>query len=407
MTEGDGVSLAEFCYPIMQGWDWWMLFTKRRVQMQIGGSDQYGNIVAGADIVKAARASEPDPARRLPEGPMNDPVGFTVPLLTDSSGVKFGKTAGNAVWLDPYMTSTFDLYGYFVRRPDADVEKLLRLFTFFPMSTIKEIMEEQVKDPSKRVAQHRLAYEVVTLVHGAEAAKDAESQHRMMYSSGVVVTAPELEPGQEYQASEGQTHANNAPRPDMILPRSLIMGNSIARILYATGLATSVKEGHRLAAQEAAYIGAMPGFRKTGDPSMNPSQLTWSPVKIWFPQETQRYIIDDKLLLLRKGKHNIRIIKLVSDEEYNESGETYPGQPYRGRLRLFRQSIKALRDGSTSPADVRKALREAELEDEQRSTPDPILKFPEEKSAQHLRLENELESLLKDAEGKEGAKTSE
>ncbi|KAK3899244.1 mitochondrial tyrosine--tRNA ligase [Staphylotrichum tortipilum] len=405
MTEGDGVSFAEFCYPVMQGWDWWMLFQKRNVQMQIGGSDQYGNIVAGVDILKAARASEPDPAKRLPtSGLANEPVGFTVPLLTDSSGVKFGKSAGNAVWLDNFMTTPFDLYGYFMRRPDDDVEKLLRLFTFMPMDTIEKVMAKQREDPSKRAAQHRLAYEVLMLVHGEEAAKAAEAQHRMMYGGGVVPQPEPQEPGSEYLAKPGPTVPNNAPRPDMILPKSLIMGESIARILFATGLATSIKDGHRLASQEAVYIGAMPGWRKEGDPSMNPSQLTWSPVKMWFPQETQRYIIDDKLLLLRKGKHNVRAIELVSDEEYKASGQKYPGQPFTGRLRMFRQSIKALKDGTTTAIDVRKALRQAELEDEKEDQKKDLLQFPEEKSDVHKKLESQLEGLLQEAEAKEATR---
>jgi tyrosyl-tRNA synthetase len=340
------------------------------------------------------------------KGLLNDLVGFTVPLLTDSSGVKFGKSAGNAVWLDQYMTSSFDLYGYFMRRPDADVEKLLRLFTFLPMSTIREIMEKQVQDPSKRLAQHRLAYEVLRLVHGEEEARAAEAQHRMMYGGAAAPPPPSLEPGQEYLAKPGPTVPNNAPRADMILPKSLVMGESIARILFATGLATSIKDGHRLAQQEAVYIGAMPGFRKTGDPSMNPSQLTWSPIKIWFPQETQRYIIDDKLLLLRKGKHNVRIIELVSDEAYKNSGQRYPGQKFTGRLRMFRESIKALKAGTTTPTDVRNALRQAEKEDEAEDTEEHILRFPEAKTGEHQKLESELEELLQEEEAKERTNTS-
>ena len=134
MTEGDGVSLAEFVYPMMQAWDWWAMFSgPKEVCMQIGGSDQYGNIVAGIDAVKLLRDTEPDPQVKLPSDLLHTPVGFTVPLLTDSAGNKFGKSAGNAMWLDPFMTNSFDLYGYFMRRPDNEVEKLLELFTFLPL----------------------------------------------------------------------------------------------------------------------------------------------------------------------------------------------------------------------------------------------------------------------------------
>src|SRR3569833_2764045 len=109
LDSGAGMSFAEFTYPVMQAWDWWRLYESLGVQMQIGGSDQYGDI-------------EPEPGLRKPGGPMNEPVGFTVPLLTDSAGAKFGKSAGNALWLDQYMTGAFDLNGNFVRRPDDELE---------------------------------------------------------------------------------------------------------------------------------------------------------------------------------------------------------------------------------------------------------------------------------------------
>ncbi|KAK0734306.1 tRNA synthetases class I-domain-containing protein [Lasiosphaeria miniovina] len=402
MAKGDGLSYAEFTYPIMQGWDWFKLLSMQKVQMQIGGSDQFGNIVTGIDIVKAARANEPDPSARLPmEDEYDDPVGFTVPLLTDSSGVKFGKSAGNAIWLDHFKTSVFDLYGYFVRRPDEDVERLLKLFTFLPLEKIQQIMDEHNLDPSKRVAQHLLAEEVVTLVHGLPEAKKAREQHRQMFGGGPPPTAEEqAASASEIAASEDQyvsvkghpTTPNNAPRIDMILPESLVMGKSIGRILYAAGLSNSASEGHRLAAQKAAYIGAAPGDQGR---SMTPSQVTFSPVKLWFPEETKHYLIDGKILILRKGKHNIRVIEMVSDEEYEKSGQQYPGQPGTGKVRLLRQHLKEIRSGNVSREDVLAAL-EADEADASAEDSDPTtLKFPEEKSRQRLETEAELQELTK------------
>lgn len=113
------MSFAEFSYPLVQAWDWWHLFQKG-TQIQIGGADQFGNILAGAEAVKqiAKESHEFQQAQRQAEmideqhgiRVTNDPMGFTVPLLTTASGEKFGKSAGNAVWLDPEMTSTFELY---------------------------------------------------------------------------------------------------------------------------------------------------------------------------------------------------------------------------------------------------------------------------------------------------------
>ena len=118
MEKGDGMSFSEFTYPLLQAWDWWHMYKTLGVQIQIGGSDQYGNIVAGMDAVKYIAQTRQDSAGQEwwlnAEGELKEesaPMGLTVPLLTTSSGEKFGKSAGNALWLDRRMTSPFDLYG--------------------------------------------------------------------------------------------------------------------------------------------------------------------------------------------------------------------------------------------------------------------------------------------------------
>ena len=111
MENGDGMSFAEFTYPILQSWDWWHMYHTKRIQVQIGGSDQMGNIITGMDAVNYIRKNHYDPAvRQEKENFLMKPMGFTVPLLTTASGEKFGKSAGNAIWLDTDMTSAFDLY---------------------------------------------------------------------------------------------------------------------------------------------------------------------------------------------------------------------------------------------------------------------------------------------------------
>lgn len=367
MQKGEGMSFAEFAYPLMQGWDWFRLLSSRQVQMQIGGSDQFGNIVSGIEIVKTARASEPDPAAKLPmESVYDDPVGFTVPLLTDSSGTKFGKSAGNAIWLDHFKTPVFDLYGYFVRRPDDEVEKLLKLFTFLPIETIKKTMEENRADPSKRVAHHLLAYEVVCLVSGEAAAREVQGQHRLMYRKDILPQAAETASnGDEFTAVEGQpTTPNNKPRIDMQLPRSLVLGDSpksIARILYASRLAVSVSDGHRLASSGGAYIGASPGQKANVNKGMSTEHLQFTPVKVWFPQDTKNFLINDSLLILRKGKHNIRVVEVVSDDEYKASGQVYPGQPYVGEARILKENLKLLRQELGEEATFEDEPREADV----------------------------------------------
>lgn len=391
MSEGDGVSFAEFTYPVMQGWDWWHLFSSpAKVQMQIGGSDQYGNIISGAEIVKAARSSETDPDKMLPsDSPLHDPIGFTVPLLTDSSGAKFGKSAGNAIWLDQFQTSIFDLYGYFVRRPDVDVENLLKMFTFLPIEKIQDIMVEQNADPSKRVAHHVLAYNVVSLVHGEAAAKEAKEQHQGMYGKSATV------PGWEYAApSDGQhTTPNNAPRVDMMLPESVIMGKSISSILYAAGLASSRADGQRLAVQRAAYVGASPGQKSSVNKGMMAGQLTFTPVAVWHPDDTKNFLIDGKLLILRKGKHNVRVVEMVSDEEYAKSGQTYPGQPYTGRVRKMKQELDELEQRVASGADTGpESATKGEDAANEDSGKNPGFVFPRKKGPHETELEQKLKA---------------
>ena len=118
MEKGDGMSFSEFTYPLLQGWDWWHMYRTLGVQVQIGGSDQYGNIIAGMDAVKHIAQNSPNSSESTrwlgSDGRLREesaPMGLTVPLLTTSSGEKFGKSAGNAVWIDQTMTSSFDLYG--------------------------------------------------------------------------------------------------------------------------------------------------------------------------------------------------------------------------------------------------------------------------------------------------------
>ncbi|KAI1349131.1 tRNA synthetase class I [Xylaria sp. FL0043] len=350
MAEGDGMSLAELVYPMMQAWDWWEMFSgPKGVCMQIGGSDQYGNIVAGIDAVKLLRDTEPNAEQRLPADLLHTPVGFTVPLLTDSAGNKFGKSAGNALWLDPFMTSSSDLYGYFMRRPDDEVEKLLKLFTFLPLDQINKTMEQHNLDPPKRHAHHTLAFEVLALVHGMPEAEATQTRHQQMFSRdmplpSVPTSVGEIDSYPDRLTPPSPTLAVNF-RPDIQLPESLILGQSIAKILYAAGLAESANDAHRLIAHQGAYVGGAPGRSARDNVEMNEGEITFQSVKQWFPGDTKNFLIGEKLLILRRGKHFVRIVEMVSDERWQASGRTYMGEPGKGRLRLLRQRLTAANGG--------------------------------------------------------------
>ena len=316
--------------------------------MQIGGSDQYGNITAGIDAIKYIASHHPNPVVRSEAKGIGEPFGFTVPLLTTSSGQKFGKSAGNAIWLDSEMTSPFEIYGYFLRTADADVGKYLRMFTFLPIEEIDSLVKEHMESPSQRKAQHKLARDFVDLVHGAHEAREAEMQHRIIFQKGpaaigTATSAPDPD------SKAGIITPNNKPKANITLPRSLIYQKSIGKILFGAGLASSTSEGHRLATKEGAYIGGPP--HKTKEP-MNDGFISWSAVRNWAPEETRKYLVHDDLLLLRRGKHNVRIIKVISDEAYCLSGDSYPGM-----TREWKRDVLARKEvGERALMEERKAV---------------------------------------------------
>lgn len=372
MKNGDGMSFAEFTYPILQSWDWWHMYNTLGIRMQIGGSDQYGNITAGVDAVKYI--AETHPAPDTPKKTSDPPFGLTVPLLTTSAGDKFGKSAGNAVWLDPSLTSTLDLYVKFVGTPDADVGRYLKLFTFMKLEDIDEVVKQHMESPSLRIAQHKLASEIVELVHGKDAAADAKKQHQLVFSGSF---QPPVE-GQEPDLAGRdalklpQVNLNNRPKAQMKLPRKLIETASIGKIVYAAGLADSASEGHRLAMKQSVYIGGAPTPQKR---PMNDGAVSFAPIKLWKPEETKQYLIGGNLLILRRGKSNIRIIEVVDDEEYTKSGNEYAGKAefdatIRGRQinedyhkrRELEESGQAETESPVEPLDDTEALW-AEVED--------------------------------------------
>ncbi|KAI9093782.1 tyrosine-tRNA ligase [Phlyctochytrium arcticum] len=159
----EGISFTEFSYQLLQGYDFYHLLKHEQCRIQIGGSDQWGNIVAGMDLIKRLEEGKsiPDAEETMPPA-----FGLTVPLVTNSKGEKFGKSAGNAIWLDENLLSHFDFYQFFRRTDDADVEKYLRFFTFLSMDEIAGLMSDHRANPSKHLPQRALASNVTELVHG-------------------------------------------------------------------------------------------------------------------------------------------------------------------------------------------------------------------------------------------------
>ncbi|KAL8938233.1 MAG: hypothetical protein Q9211_003299 [Gyalolechia sp. 1 TL-2023] len=340
MENGDGLSFGEFSYPVLQAYDWWHMyntFQMNGIQVQIGGSDQYGNIVAGIDAINHIRKNHYDPdVRRDRAGEDNKPMGFTVPLLTTSSGEKFGKSAGNAVWLDKDMTSPFDLYQFFLRSSDEDVSRYLKLFTFMPLKDIETVIAEHALDPSKRLAQRQLAREVLSIVHGGELVKAVEAQHGLLFRQSTnalklgtrvaktdnVRTGSKAEnPDMNFLFNKGAGPDKPAAAGNVTLPKSLVFSRQIGAILYSAGLVSSRSEGHRLSAAKGAYVGSLPGQQHGG----MPDHVEFTPALTWQDHYVNKFIIDGKLLILRAGKWKVKIVKIIEDDEFERLGLDAPG----------------------------------------------------------------------------------
>ena len=155
-TPDESISYTEFTYALLQGYDYFVLHEKYGVDLQVGGSDQWTNILSGVDLVRKKKGEEV--------------FAFTIPLVTDATGKKFGKSEGNAIWLDPKKTSPFKFYQFWINQPDQDVEKYLKVYTFLSLSEIDALMEAHRQNPGERQAQETLARLVTEIVHGPAAA---------------------------------------------------------------------------------------------------------------------------------------------------------------------------------------------------------------------------------------------
>ena len=220
LEQEQGLSFIEFNYALLQAYDFMHLAKTLGCRLQMGGNDQWGNIVAGVEL-----------SRRM----LGKTVyGLTFPLLTTSTGAKMGKTAAGAVWLDAQRTSVYDFYQYWVRTTDEDVSRFLRLFTFLPMSDIEEL--DRLSGADLRQAKAVLAFEVTKIVHGQAEAKAAQAAASAAFGS----------PGAG--DAEGVPHT-------MVAKARLAAGVPAFQLFVETGLCKTNSEARRLVAQGGAYVG--------------------------------------------------------------------------------------------------------------------------------------------------------
>lgn len=220
-----GLSYTEFSYVLLQSWDFLNLYRDHGVTLQFGGSDQWGNLTAGAELVRRA-----DGARVH---------AFTTPLLTKSDGTKYGKTEGGALWLDPEMLSPYGFHQFWLNVEDEKVGELLRVFTFLDREEVHELERQTAEEPWKRAGQKRLADEVTTLVHGAEETEHAKAAAQALFGGGDLRDLPAATLAAALSEA-GSTAA--------------AAGTSYVDLLVASGLASSKGEARRTVAEGGAYL---------------------------------------------------------------------------------------------------------------------------------------------------------
>ena len=223
IDSGAGLNFVEFNYRIAQAYDFLHLLRAEGCTLQMGGSDQWGNIVAGVDLIRRADSAKA--------------YGLVFPLLTTASGAKMGKSEGNSVWLDANLTSPYDYYQYWVNVDDRDVEKLLNLYTFLPDEEIADLIS--VEGDALREAKRVLAHETTTLAHGAEATAEAEQAAKALFApqdSSALLADPTV--------------------PTTIIPQADLGGMTVADLFVRAGLVGSKSEAKRLVQQGGLSIDA-------------------------------------------------------------------------------------------------------------------------------------------------------
>ncbi|MBU8813369.1 tyrosine--tRNA ligase [Mycolicibacterium goodii] len=268
--EGDGISYTEFSYMLLQANDYVELHQRHGCALQIGGSDQWGNIVAGVRLVRQKVGATVH--------------AMTTPLVTDSEGKKFGKsTGGGNLWLDPEMTSPYAWYQYFVNTADADVLGYLRWFTFLTPDELAELADATANRPHERAAQRRLARELTTLVHGEGATKSVEYASQALFGRGELADLDESTLSAAlHEAGNGQVAELTPGVPD-----------SIVDLLVATGLSNSKGAARRTVAEGGVYVN---NARIESDE--------------WVPQESD--FLHEGWLVLRRGKRHIAGVRRVT-----------------------------------------------------------------------------------------------
>jgi tyrosyl-tRNA synthetase len=264
--EAGGISYTEFSYQVLQSYDYLELFRRYNCTLQLGGSDQWGNIVAGLDLI-----------RRVEQASAH---AVTVPLLTKADGTKFGKTAGGSVWLDPEMTSPYAFFQYWLNTDDKDVVNFLKVFSFKSHAEITEIEKNHLENPGLREAHRELARELTTLVHSQEVAERVESAAKALFGQGDL---------SQLDLTTLKSALSELPQTKV---SSLEEIPTWVDLIAATGVVESKSAARRIVKEGGAYL----NNEKISGEDFRPSKNDF---------------LCGKYAVLRKGKRDLAAIELV------------------------------------------------------------------------------------------------
>jgi tyrosyl-tRNA synthetase len=260
-----GISYTEFSYQVLQAFDYLELYRRDQCKLQIGGSDQWGNIVAGLDLIRKVEGGS---AHAL-----------TVPLLAKSDGSKFGKTASGAIWLEESMTSAYEFFQFWLNSDDADMLKLLKVFSMKSRAEIEELIEKVETNPGAREAHRELAREMTTLIHGGAMAKSVEEAAKALFGQGEI----------------GDLDLKTLDSALSQLPKTIIKKGdpypTWVDLLAATGVVDSKSAARRIVKEGGGYL----NNKKVESEDFTPSKAD---------------LLHGKYLLLRKGKRDLAAVEV-------------------------------------------------------------------------------------------------
>jgi tyrosyl-tRNA synthetase len=268
--EGDtGMSFTEFTYQLVQGYDFYWLYKNKNCKVQMGGSDQWGNITTGTEIIRRKMGGEA--------------FAFTCPLITKADGGKFGKTEKGTVWLDANKTSPYQFYQFWLNASDEDAKKWIKIFTLLPMETIDQLLTEHDQAPQLRILQKRLAAELTTLVHSADDLAFAIRATEILFGNATTEVLQSLNEDQLLQVMEGVPTAN-------ITLAQLSEGYDFVSLLADTQIFPSKGEARKM--------------WQAGGLSINKEKISTD-----FTVVNTTHLLQGKYLLIQKGKKNYYFIK--------------------------------------------------------------------------------------------------